>query len=118
MYSPAAFITSLCSAGYGSHSTLHLSQAIDRFNCLVTPSDGISAETLLSSSSIYQKPLSEKLDDHLFNLLLNYSSVADRVHLLSVSSPFAASWLSVIPSECLGLHLTAPHFPGCLKVVA
>ena len=113
--SPAAFIASVCSAGYGSHSTTHLSQAIDMFNGLVASSDVISVENLLSSSSVHQKALSEKLDVHQFNLLLNCSSVADRARLLSVSSPFAASWLSVIPSEGLGLHLTAPIFQVALK---
>ena len=117
--SPAAFIASVCSAGYGSHSTTHLSQAIDMFNGLVASSDVISVENLLSSSSVHQKALSEKLDDHQFNLLLNCSSVADRARLLSVSSPFAASWLSVIPSEGLAwATLDCSHFPGCLKVVA
>ena len=72
---------------------------------MVAPSEGISAETLLSSSSVYQKALSKKLDDKQFNLLLNFSSVADRA--LSVSSPFATSWLFIIPSEGVGLHLTA-----------
>ena len=110
LHSPAAFIASVCSAGYGSHSTSHLSQAIDMFNCLVASSDVISVENLLSSCSVHQKALSEKLDDRQFNLLLNCSSVADRARLLSVSSHFAASWLSVIPSEGLGLHLTAPIF--------
>ncbi|KAL5486630.1 hypothetical protein EMCRGX_G019137 [Ephydatia muelleri] len=115
LHSPAAFIASVCSAGYGSHSTSHLSQAIDMFNCLVASSDVISVENLLSSCSVHQKALSEKLDDRQFNLLLNCSSVADRARLLSVSSPFAASWLSVIPSEGLGLHLTAPIFQVALK---
>ena len=112
-HSPAAFIASVCSAGFGSHSTSHLSQAIDMFNCLVASSDVISVENLLSSCSVHQKALSEKLDDRQFNLLLNCSSVADRARLLSVSSPFAASWLSVIPSE--GLGLTAPIFQVALK---
>ena len=85
------------------------------FNCLVASSDVISVENLLSSCSVHQKALSEKLDDRQFNLLLNCSSVADRARLLSVSSPFAASWLSVIPSEGLGLHLTAPIFQVALK---
>ena len=115
LHSPAAFIASVCSVGYGSHSTSHLSQAIDMFNCLVASSDVISVENLLSSCSVHQKALSEKLDDRQFNLLLNCSSVADRARLLSVSSPFAASWLSVIPSEGLGLHLTAPIFQVALK---
>eukprot|EP00731_Ephydatia_muelleri_P025447 Em0017g530a len=90
-------------------------QAIDVFNCLVASSDVISVENLLSSCSVHQKAHSEKLDDRQFNLLLNCSSVADRARLLSVSSPFAASWLSVIPSEGLGLHLTAPIFQVALK---
>ena len=47
LHSPAAFIASVCSAGYGSHSTSHLSQAIDMFNCLVASSDVISVENLL-----------------------------------------------------------------------
>ena len=115
LHSPTAFIASVCSAGYGSHSTSQLSQAIDMFNCLVASSDVISVENLLSSCSVHQKALSEKLDDRQFNLLLNCSSVADRARLLSVSSPFAASWLSVIPSEGLGLHLTAPIFQVALK---
>ena len=51
------------------------------FNCLVSPSDGISAESLLPSCSVYQKALSEKLDDNQFNLLLNCSSVADKGRL-------------------------------------
>ena len=94
------------------HSTLHFSLAIDRFNYLVAPSEGISAETLLSSSSVYQKALSKKLDDNQFNLLLNFSSVADRA--LSVSSPFA-TWLFIIRSEGVGLNLTALIFQVTLK---
>ena len=71
---------------------------------------------MLKISSVYQKAsaLSEKLDDYQFNLLLNCSSV-DRAHLLSVSSPFAASWLSIIPSEGLGLHLITLIFHVALK---
>ena len=85
------------------------------FNCLVATSDSISADNLLSSSSVYQKALSEKLDDNKFILLLNCSSVADRARLLAVSSHFVTSWLFFIPSEGLGLHLTAPIFPVALN---
>ena len=38
------------------------------------------------------------------------SSTADRARLLSVSSPHAASWVSVILSEGLGLHLQPSEF--------
>eukprot|EP00731_Ephydatia_muelleri_P038937 Em0999g3a len=111
------FCSSLVSKGLKNVAGLwsQLEEAIDMFNGLVASSDVISVENLLSSSSVHQKALSEKLDDHQFNLLLNCSSVADRARLLSVSSPFAASWLSVIPSEGLGLHLTAPIFQVALK---
>ena len=44
--------------------------------------------------------------------------MADRARLLSVSAPHAASWLSVIPSPALGLHLE-PNQASCFyKVVA
>ena len=95
-HSSAAFISSLCSSGFGLQSSHHLSQAIETFNSLVSPADAVSVESLLTSS-VSQKYLSGKLDDRVFNMLLNSSSVADKARLLSVSSPHAASWLSVVP---------------------
>ena len=56
-----------------------------------------------------------KVDNHLFNLLLENSSLADRAHLISVSSPHAASWISVIPSEGFGLHLQPSEFQVAIK---
>ena len=58
---------------------------------------------------------SYKIDNHLFNLLLEQSSPADRACLLSVSSPHAASWVSVTPSEGLGLHLQPSEFQVVIK---
>ena len=113
-HSSAAFISSLCSSGFGLQSSHHLSQAIETFNSLVSPADAVSVESLLTSS-VSQKYLSGKLDDRVFNILLNSSSVADKARLLSVSSPHAASWLSVVPSENLGLHLDPPVFPVAIK---
>ncbi|KAL5509256.1 hypothetical protein EMCRGX_G004594 [Ephydatia muelleri] len=95
-------------------SSHHLSQAIETFNSLVSPADAVSVESLLTSS-VSQKYLSGKLDDRVFNMLLNSSSVADKARLLSVSSPHAASWLSVVPSENLGLHLDPPVFQVAIK---
>ena len=113
-HSSAAFISSLCSSGFGLQSSHHLSQAIETFNSLVSPADAVSVESLLTSS-VSQKYLSGKLDDRVFNMLLNSSSVADKARLLSVSSPHAASWLSVVPSENLGLHLDPPVFQVAIK---
>ena len=64
---------------------------------------------------ISQKSLSAKLDDNFFNALLKSSSVADKARLLSVSSPHATSWLSVVPSENLGLHMDPPVFQVAIK---
>ena len=67
------------------------------------------------TSRIHQKVLSNKIDNHLFNILYEQSSAADRARLLSVSSPHAASWVSVIPSEGLGLHLQPSEFQVAIK---
>ena len=37
--------------------------------------------------------------------LLNASSLANKAHLLSVSAPHASSWLTVVPTVELGVHL-------------
>ena len=51
----------------------------------------------------------------MFNLLLETSSNADQARLLSVSVPHASSWLSVLPSQGLGLHLDAPVHQVAIK---
>ena len=79
------------------------------FNSFLPPSEAINSEALLLTS-VTQKSLSSKLDDHLFKVLLDMSSITDKARLLSVSSPHAGSWLSVTPSEGLGLHLDRPNF--------
>ena len=75
------------------------------------PSEAINLEALLLTP-VTQKSLSSKLDDHLFKVLLDTSSIADKACLLSVSSPHAGSWLSVTPSEGLGLHLDPSRLPS------
>ena len=74
----------------------HLASAIQMFNSFVPP-------------------LASKLDDHLFKVLLDMSSIADKAHLLSVSSPHAGSWLSATPLEGLGLHLYPSQFQVTIK---
>ena len=37
--------------------------------------------------------------------LLNASSLANKAHLLSASAPHASSWLTVVPTVELGVHL-------------
>ena len=69
----------------------------------------------LVSSPAHQKQLSSKIDIHQFNYILTASSVANKARLLSVSSPHAASWLSVVRSEGLGLPLEPSVFQGAVS---
>eukprot|EP00731_Ephydatia_muelleri_P009839 Em0005g425a len=114
LHSPAAFIASLCSSGYGSPSNHHLSDAIQKFNESVSPSNVIQSDGLVLST-VHQNQLSSKIDIHQFNNILIISSVADKACLLSVLSPHAASWLTVVPSEGLGLHLLPSVFQVAVK---
>ena len=65
----------------------------------------------LVSSPAHQQQLSSNVDIHQFNYILTASSIADKARLLSVSSPHAAaSWLSVVRSEGLGIPLEPSVF--------
>ena len=113
-HSPAAYIASLSSSGAGPLSQEHLIHAVELFNSLVPSSEVVSMKEVLTSR-IHQSVLSNKIDNHLFNILYEQSSAADRARLLSVSSPHAASWVSVIPSEGLSLHLQPSEFQVTIK---
>ena len=113
---PAAYIASICSAGFGSETNLHLCSAIADFNSAVSPDKALQIHSLLSASLVSQKELSSTLDTCIFNLLLETSSNADQARLLSVSAPHASSWLSVLPSQGLGLHLDAPVHEVAIKL--
>eukprot|EP00731_Ephydatia_muelleri_P007115 Em0003g1363a len=92
-HSPAAYIASLCTSGFGPQSQHHLVSATQMFNSFLPPSEAINAEALLLTH-VTQKSLSSKLDDYLFKVLLDMSSIADKARLLSVSSPHAGLLLS------------------------
>ncbi|KAL5493563.1 hypothetical protein EMCRGX_G014765 [Ephydatia muelleri] len=51
----------------------------------------------------------------MLNLLLEAFSTADRARLLSVSSLHESSWLSVVLSQGLGLHLDPPVHQAVIK---
>ena len=84
------------------------------FNVCVAPADKISLDSL-ASSNINQKMLSSKLDDYQLQGIFNRSSVADRARLLSISAPHSSSWLSVVPSEGLGLHFEPNQYNVALQ---
>ena len=92
----------------------YLVQAITLFNSQVLPSDAISVQSVLSSP-IKQRTLSQKPDNHLFQTLLVSSSVANKARILSESALHSASWLSVVPSAALGLHLEPNEILVVLK---
>ncbi|KAL5505428.1 hypothetical protein EMCRGX_G006859 [Ephydatia muelleri] len=114
LHAPAAYIASVCSSGYGLQSLTHLTHAVEMFNVCVAPADKISLDSL-ASSNINQKMLSSKLDDYQLQGIFNRSSVADRARLLSISAPHSSSWLSVVPSEGLGLHFEPNQYNVALK---
>ena len=114
LHAPAAYIASVCSSGYGHQSHTHLAHAVEIFNTCVAPSDLISLDSILTSP-LRQRALSSKLDDFQFHALFNVSSVADRARILSISAPHSSSWLSVVPSEGLGLHFEPNQYHVALK---
>ena len=104
----------MCSSGFGDRDNPYLVQAINLFNIQVLPSDAISVESVLSSP-IKKRTLSQKLNNRLFQTFLVSSSVANKARILSESAPHCASWLSVVPSSALGLHLEPNEFLVALK---
>ena len=73
---------------------------------------------LLMNCLILQQPkkmLSTKIENKQFQLLFDASSIPNRACLMSASSNLAASWLSVIPSPGLNLHLDTAEFQTVLK---
>ena len=58
--------------------------------------------------TLSQRQLSDRLEDVQLNNLFDAASCADKARLLSTSYPHASAWLTVVPSDSLGLHLQ-PH---------
>ena len=103
-HSNAAFIASISTAGLASPSDNFLADAVNSYNRCVPPESAININSL-ASSPCRQHTLSAALENIQFNSLLSQSSVADKARLLSISSPHASAWLSVVPSPGLGLSL-------------
>ena len=93
-------------------STPHLENAITHYNICVPLSDSLSISSL-DDHTPAQKKLSDAIEEMQFNSLLN--SCSDKARLLSVSSPNAAVWISVVPSLSLGLHLDLNEFQTAVK---
>ena len=114
LHSSAAFMSSLSMSGFATNTSHHLLRSLDHFNACVTPAEVISIDELLNSPTT-QKMLSTKIENKQFQLLFDSSSIPNRARLMSASSNLAASWLSVIPSPGLNLHLDTAEFQTALK---
>ena len=101
-------------SGYATNTSHHLLQSIDCFNSLVSPADVTSTDELLTSPN-NQKELSSRIEHSQFHALFESSSLPNRARLLSVASPHAASWLSVVPSPGLNLHLESAEFQTAIN---
>ena len=101
-HSSAALTSCLVSSGLCSPDDIHVLQAVTRYNTQVSSQDSITVETTLASPPL-QKALSKSLDDHTFQSLL--SSPVNKARILSTSAPHVGSWISVVPSTGLDLHL-------------
>eukprot|EP00731_Ephydatia_muelleri_P021341 Em0013g1068a len=88
--------------------------AVTRFNTQVPPDESIIAEEVLVNLPP-QRALFKKLDMHAFQSLLSSSSPANKARILSVSAPHAGSWISVIPSAGLDLHLNSAECQIALR---
>ena len=113
-HAAAAFIASLSFSGFGKADNVHLKQAVAMFNTQVSPFNAITVSSALESP-IHQKVLSGLIQTQHFHILLESSSPANRARLLSVAAPHASSWLSVVPSPGLGLHLESNEFQMAIR---
>ena len=113
-HAAAAFIASLSSSGLGLSNNRHLQQAVVAYNSKVSLHHKITAESALASPTP-QRELSSRIDENQFKSLLEASSPANKARLLSASAPHAASWLSVVPSMGLGLHMECNEFQTAVR---
>eukprot|EP00731_Ephydatia_muelleri_P027925 Em0019g798a len=113
-HATAAYIASLSLSGLGQSNNHHLQQAVIAYNSKVASHHAITAESALASPTT-QRELSSKIDEDQFKSLLGASCPADKPRLLSVSAPHSSSWVSVIPSMGLGLHMEYNEFQTAVR---
>ena len=113
-HATAAYIASLSLSGLGQSNNHHLQQAVIAYNSKVASHHAITAESALASPTT-QRELSSKIDEDQFKSLLGASCPADKARLLSVSAPHSSSWVSVIPSMGLGLHMESNEFQTAVR---
>ena len=113
-HSSACYIASVSMSGLVSASQQQLLQSINDFNECIPPSEAISFDSLMNTPC-RQKVLSGGIEDTMLRQILAKTSLPDRARLLSVSSPHASAWLSVVPSPGLNLHLEPSEFQAAIQ---
>ena len=82
--------------------------ALEHLSKVLEVEDAVSLESV---DGISQKELSLRVDDKLYNELIEAAeTVRDKARLASVELPHAGDWLYVVPSPALGLQLRPPEF--------
>ena len=107
-------MSSFSMSGFATNTSHHLLRSLDHFNACISPAEVTFIDELLNSP-MTQNMLSTKIKNKQFQLLFDASSIPNRACLMSASSNLAASWLSVIPSPGLKLHLDTAEFETALK---
>eukprot|EP00731_Ephydatia_muelleri_P016859 Em0009g1283a len=114
LHCSAAFLASVNKAGCTTPPDEFTAHTIAIFNSLVPPAYSISMESL-QTSTVRQKDLSARIEDHQFDQLFLAATPANHARLLSVASCHASSWFSVIPARGLNLHMDPAEFQVALK---
>ena len=114
LHCSAAFLASVKKAGCTTPPDEFTAHTVAIFNSLVPPAYSISMESL-QTSTVRQKDLSARIEDHQFDQLFLAATPANRARQLSVASCHASSWLSVIPARGLNLHMDPAEFQVALK---
>ena len=86
-------------SGFATNTNHHLLHSLGHINTCVSPAEVVSIDELLDSPM--NQKLSSTIENKQFQLLYDASTIPNRAQLMSVSSNFAASWLSVVPSPSL-----------------
>ncbi|KAL5499697.1 hypothetical protein EMCRGX_G011154 [Ephydatia muelleri] len=94
--------------GFGRASNRHLLSAISKFNALVSPTEAIAVESVLSSP-LSQHALCKKLDDHLFQSILMTSSPANKCH---------ANMVGMLSSDSIACETSLLSFVTVLTYLA
>ena len=113
-HSLAAYMASLSNSNSATSTHCHLASAIALYNTFVPPSDALSVNDFVGHT-LSQRQLSDRLEDGQLNNLVDAASCADKAQLLSTSLLHASAWLTVVPSDSLGLHLQPHLFQSAIR---